>query len=267
MSDLDVALRAAQAAAEIVRGRYGDQLRRYDKGAADFATEVDIAAEAAIRAVLHAERPGDAIVGEELGGTGDAARTWLVDPLCGTLNYAAHTPLAAVNIALRSDDAVPVAVTADPIADELFWTAGEGAFVRRGGRDQRLTPAPDSRIIDVNLDPPFPNGATFRAVRMLADDAFGTRWRPRVLSTTLALAWVAAGRRAGYVTDGLLSGSVHFASGIALCQAAGCVVTNLVGAPVHTGIEGLVVGADPATHRELLALVARHHADRFTIET
>ena len=109
--------------------------------------------------------------------------------------------------------------------------------------------------MDVNLDPPFPNAPGFRAVRLLADTGFIERFRPRVVSTTLAVAWVAAGRRAAYVTDGDLRDSVHFASGIALCQAAGCVVTGIEGQPLHTGVGGLVVAADPQTHADLIALI------------
>jgi myo-inositol-1(or 4)-monophosphatase len=112
-----------------------------------------------------------------------------------------------------------------------------------------------SRLVDVNLDPPFPNDPRFRAVDLLADRGFGARFRPRVVSTTLAVAWVAAGRRAAYVTDGDLRDSVHFAAGIALCQAAGCVVTSLDGGPVHTGAGGLLVAADRQTHAELLHLI------------
>jgi myo-inositol-1(or 4)-monophosphatase len=83
------------------------------------------------------------------------------------------------------------------------------------------------------------------------------RFRPRVVSTTLAVAWVAAGRRAAYVTDGDLRDSVHFASGIALCQAAGCVVTGIQGQPLHTGAGGLRVAADEPTHAALLAIIAK----------
>jgi myo-inositol-1(or 4)-monophosphatase len=54
---------------------------------------------------------------------------------------------------------------------------------------------------------------------------------------------------------------VHFTTGIALCQAAGCVVTNLDGQAVHTGIHGLVAAADPETHQELIGLVARQRGD------
>jgi myo-inositol-1(or 4)-monophosphatase len=78
-----------------------------------------------------------------------------------------------------------------------------------------------------------------------------------VVSTTLAVAWVAAGRRAAYVTDGDLRDSVHVAAGIALCQAAGCVVTGIHGQPLHTGTGDLVVAADEQTHAALLALVRK----------
>ncbi|WP_202125173.1 inositol monophosphatase family protein [Actinomadura physcomitrii] len=106
--------------------------------------------------------------------------------------------------------------------------------------------------MDVNLDPPFPNAPAFRAVDLLADARFAARFRPRVVSTTLAVAWVAAGRRAAYVTDGHLRDSVHFAAGIALCQAAGCVVTGIHGQPPHTGPGGLIAAADPDVHSALL---------------
>jgi myo-inositol-1(or 4)-monophosphatase len=71
----------------------------------------------------------------------------------------------------------------------------------------------------------------------------------------LAVAWVAAGRRAAYVSDGRLHDSVHFAAGIALCQTAGCVVTGLDGHAPHTGTGGLVVAADHETHTALLDLI------------
>ena len=48
--------------------------------------------------------------------------------------------------------------------------------------------------------------------------------------------------------------------GIALCQAAGCVVTGLRGEPVHTGAGGLLVAADQPTHATLLALIDRQFA-------
>ncbi|AGL13917.1 inositol monophosphatase [Actinoplanes sp. N902-109] len=258
-SDSEVALAAAAAGAAVVGARYGTALTRVDKGAGDFATAADLDAEAAVVALLHDQRPGDAVLGEESGrsGPGGNGREWLVDPLCGTLNYAVQTTLACVNVALREDGEATVAACADPFSGETFWSDKGGAFVRRDGRDDLLVPSAASALIDVNLDPPFPNDPAFRAVTLLADRDFGRRFRPRVVSTTLAVAWVAAGRRAGYVTDGHLRDSVHFAAGLAVCRAAGCVVTGLLGEPLHTGVGGLVVAADEETHTALLDLVSR----------
>ena len=257
IADVDVARTAAQAGAAVVRTMFGTPLARMDKSGGDFATEADVAAEKAILDVLHTARPGDAVTGEESGRTGpaEAERRWLVDPLCGTLNYAVHSMLVAVNVALRVGSDLTVAASADPFSEEVFWTDGVHAHVRRDGVDELLEPSPDSRLVDVNLDPPFPNAPGFRATALLADPRFAERFRPRVVSTTLALVWVAAGRRAAYVTDGRVHDSVHFAAGIALCQAAGCLVTGLDGHPPHAGTGGLVVAADPETHLALLDLI------------
>lgn len=253
LDDSEVAIAAALAGAQAVHTRYGQRLIRIDKGAGDFATDADVASEEAILGVIRAARPGDAVHGEEGGrqGAADAARQWLVDPLCGTLNYAVGNMLVAVNVALRNG---PAAV-ADPFGGEVFFTDGVTARVRRDGNDTLLTPTAATQLVDVNLDPPFPSAPGFRAVDLLAHPGFAERFRPRVVSTTLALAWVAAGKRAAYVTDGGdLTESLHFAAGIALCQAAGCVVSGVDGAPIGQAGRGLVVAADAETHEALVSM-------------
>ncbi|MDG6103176.1 inositol monophosphatase family protein [Dactylosporangium aurantiacum] len=258
IDDLELAIAAAEAGAAVVRSHFGTRLDRFAKGGGDFATVADIEAERAILDVLRSARPGDAVHGEESGRSGGGDRTWLVDPLCGTLNYAAGAMLVAVNVALRTPAGTAVAVSADPFAREVFWTAAGGpAHVRDREGQAVLVPSAQSVLVDVNLDPPFPNGPAFHPARLLADPAFGERFRPRVVSTTLAVAWVAAGRRAAYVTDGALRDSVHFTPGIALCEAAGCVVTGLRGEPLHTGAGGLLVAADAPTHAALLEIIER----------
>ena len=104
MNDWDVAIAIAEAGAAVVHRCFGTTLQRLEKGAGDFATHADLEAENAMRAVLHRKRPEDAILGEEDGrsGASSGVRTWLLDPLCGTLNYAVRMRVAAVNVALRS---------------------------------------------------------------------------------------------------------------------------------------------------------------------
>ncbi|MET7676920.1 inositol monophosphatase family protein [Streptomyces seoulensis] len=252
--DLELATAAALAGADVVRAGYGKELARTDKGGGDFATAADVAAERAVLDVIRAARPQDAVLGEEGGRqcAPDTGRLWLVDPLCGTLNYAVGNLLVAVNVALRDG---PAAV-ADPFTGEVFRTDGETAWLHHEGADTPLRPTAATALVDVNLDPPFPSAPAFRATDLLAHPVFVARFRPRVVSTTLALTWVAAGRRAAYVTDGTgLCDSVHFAAGIALCRAAGCVVTGLDGAPPGPDGRGLVAAADAETHSLLMKLI------------
>jgi myo-inositol-1(or 4)-monophosphatase len=234
-------------------------LARFEKSVMNFATDADIAAEQAILDVLRAACPADAYRGEELGDSGNPSsdRVWLIDPLCGTLNFAAHTPLMAVNVAVRDGDQVRVAASADPIAGEIFWTDGQAAYLRRDGVDSTLLPSAASGLVEVDIDAPDPSPTGFQTVQALTEPAFMAAFRPRVVSTTLALAWVAAGRRAAYLAGGRLRDSVHYASGIAVCQAAGCVVTGLHGQPLHTGSGGLLAAADERTHAALTAVINR----------
>ncbi|GAA2327969.1 hypothetical protein GCM10010246_07600 [Streptomyces cuspidosporus] len=115
--DAAVATAGARAGADVVRAMYGRRLDRVDKGAGDFATAADIEAEKAILGVIRAARPDDAVLGEEGGRQGavGAVRQWLVDPLCGTLNYAVGNMLVAVNVALRDG----AAAVADPFGGEV----------------------------------------------------------------------------------------------------------------------------------------------------
>ena len=260
MHDFDVAIVVADAGAAVVRRCFGMPLRRLEKGAGDFATHADIEAENAMRAVLHRERPADAILGEESGRSGASSgqRMWLLDPLCGTLNYAVRMRVAAVNVALRSGGKFVAAAVADPFNHEMFWTDGRAAFVRVDGQDTPLAPHGSSQLVDLNFDPPFPNAPAFKAAMLAADAEFAARFKPRVVSTSVALTWVATGQRAAYITDGDVRESVHFAAGLAICEAAGCTVTDLRGRAWGSGVTGLVAAADAETHAALLYLVRKY---------
>ena len=172
-----------------------------------------------------------------------------MDPICGTLNFAAGVPLFAVNVALEVDGAAAAAAVVDPVAGHAFGTDGNTAWQRVDGVNRLLTPSSSSRLVAVNLECSYPNEV---GTRLLSDETVRARFSPRCLSTTLALAWVATGQQAAYVTGGDLRGSVHWAAGIALCRAAGAVVTNLAGEELHTGAHGMVAAADTETHAVLL---------------
>lgn len=258
VNDSEAAISVVRAGAEQVRRLFGTAVDRVEKGAGDFATDADVRAERAMLAVLARERPRDAVVAEESGRSGpaDSARTWLLDPLCGTLNYAAGMRVVAVNAALASSDGVVAAAVADPFSGEVFWTDGGSACVRVDGHDEPLAPDASSRLVDLNLDPPFPSAPEFRAAALAGDERFVSAFKPRVVSSSLALAWVATGQRAAYITDGDVRASVHFTAGLAICQAAGCTITDLRGHPGRHTPDGLIAAADTQTHSAVLALIS-----------
>jgi myo-inositol-1(or 4)-monophosphatase len=259
MTDVETAIAVAEAGADVVRRRFGTNLERLDKGDGDFATGADVEAERVMLTLLQAQRPEDKVLGEEGGESGSGPRMWLVDPLCGTLNYAVRMRVAAVNVALMAGGKFIAAAVADPFSREIFFAESSSAFMRSNGKDEMLVPDARSRLVDLNLDPPFPNAPAFKAATLAASSEFASHFRPRVVSTTIALTWVATGQRAAYITDGdIMEKSVHFAAGIAICEAAGCVVTDLLGEPWGSGATGLVACADPETHSALMNLIGNY---------
>lgn len=257
LTDAQVAVAAAQAGAAVAHRHYRTAVERHLKAGTDFATDADLEAETAVRALLGEHRPQDAQLGEEHGPSGpDSERRWLVDPICGTRNFAAGLPLMCTNVALTVDGAVTASAAAECVGDETYWTDGEQAWVRRGGADVPMRPDAGSLMVAFDLE--VGAEARRRFSEVLADPAFVATFQPRITSSTLALAWVAAGRHAGYATDTDPSGNVHYAAGLGLCLAAGCVVTDLDGRDVTSregGRRGLLVAADEPTHRDLLALL------------
>ena len=101
---------------------------RRKSSAADLVSAADHASEQAIVALLRAERPGDAILGEEGASVGAAARRWLVDGVDGTVNFLRAIPQWCVAVVLEEDGEPLATAVLDPARDELFSAArGEGA--------------------------------------------------------------------------------------------------------------------------------------------
>ncbi len=128
--DLALALELADAADAIALRRF----RAHDlvvdtKPDLTPVTEVDRAIEEALRARLVRERPGDGVLGEELGETGGGGRRWIVDPIDGTRNYSRGIPVWATLIALELDETVQLGVVSAPALRRRWWAErGAGAY-------------------------------------------------------------------------------------------------------------------------------------------
>jgi histidinol-phosphatase len=111
-------------------------------------TEADTAVEVLLRDRLSQERPGDAILGEELGTTGDGHRRWIVDPIDGTKGYARGIPVWATLVALELDGELAVGVVSAPALGSR-WSAARGRGAQRDG--EPVTVSKVARIEDAHL--------------------------------------------------------------------------------------------------------------------
>ena len=96
-------------------------------------TEADRAVERALRERIARERPGDGLLGEELGDApaADTAarRRWIIDPIDGTKGYVRGLPVWATLLALEVDGRVEVGVVSAPALGRRWWARrGDGAF-------------------------------------------------------------------------------------------------------------------------------------------
>ena len=204
VNDAEVARAAAAAGAAIVRDRFGGAYQRLDKGGLDFATDVDIDAERAIIEVLRRDRPADPSSGR---GRRASARNCRGPDVAGRSAMWDRELLRRGSGRGRQRGARwpggAAAAVADPfVARSLLPTMATRIFTRMPAR-HRSTPRGDSRLVDIDLDErPMLTG--FEPLALLGDAEFRSAFQPRVTSTSLALTWVAAGRRAAYLTDGEL---------------------------------------------------------------
>ena len=128
MSEDDIALaaRLADAAGAAIRPLFRARYSIETKEDASPVTEADRAAEAAMRVILEAERPGDGIVGEEYGIAREGAeRRWVLDPIDGTRSFVTGRPIFGTLIALIEGETPVLGVIDQPILRER-WVGAKG---------------------------------------------------------------------------------------------------------------------------------------------
>jgi myo-inositol-1(or 4)-monophosphatase len=225
---LENATQAARAAGELLRARFlagGEEATGSKSTPTDVVSEADLAAERAIRAIISARRPGDAILGEEGGETqvGEGLR-WIVDPLDGTVNFLYGIPQWCVSVAVHDDDGGVAGVVFDPLRDELF--AGE-----RGGRPTlngvAVAGSQATDLASSLVGTGFAYAAEVRALQAAVLAGLLPRVRDvrRMGSAALDLAWTAAGRYDAFYERGVQAWDI--AAGVVLGECAGLCVRTL----------------------------------------
>jgi myo-inositol-1(or 4)-monophosphatase len=239
---LAVARDAAEAAAVELRERFGERARgvRTKSTPTDLVSDADLAAEHAIRSVLAARRPGDAILAEEGGETAGGELRWVVDPLDGTINYLFGIPAYAVSIACEDASGPVAGVVLDPASGERFEATRSGSATLNGEPVDGGRRAESLDVAMVATGFGYDPAARARQADVLLRVLPRVRDIRRVGAAALDLCWCACGRFDAYYERGVNAWDV--AAGGLIASRAGLEVRTLPAA----GDEPAGIAAAPA---------------------
>ncbi|CAN5634311.1 inositol monophosphatase family protein [soil metagenome] len=230
----DLALDAARAAADLVRGyaERGVSVAATKTSTIDVVTEADRASERLIRDLVATARPDDAFLGEEGDDeAGTSGVRWIVDPIDGTVNFLYGLPQYAVSVAVE--------LHGEMVAGVVLDVAKGVEYVARPGVDGSTVALRDGQSISVRGPAPMSErliatGFSYVSdVRVVQAAAVGrllplVRDVRRLGSCALDLCHVAEGRLDGYVEEGVHLWD-HAAGGL-IARAAGARTVSGVGA-------------------------------------
>jgi len=224
------------------------------KSETDVVTEADHLSEALVIDAVREAFPGDAVLSEEVGVVLPAAdvapsgRTWVMDPLDGTVNYANGIPFFCFSLALVVDGRPVAGVVRDPIRGESYAATDDGPALLDG---HVISARPKERLRDCVIS------------MGLSGDRAAERWArlrsavrvPRGFgAAALSLAYVANGRFDAFIQEQNLSPWDIAAAGL-IAERAGVTVSDLAGGPWFTleaPTRTMSVVAAPAPHQAAL---------------
>ena len=189
---LNIMIKASEKASKALIRDFGEieKLQVSSKGPSDFVTNADIKTEKIIIEELKKAKPHYSILSEEKGLelNKDKNKTWIIDPIDGTINFLHGVPHFAISIALKIEKEIIAGLIFDPIKNEIFYAEkNNGAYFN----NQRVRV---SRKNDVN-ECLFGTGGKL-------DKNYNFLYR-KSGSAALDLAYVAAGRYDGYFQKNL----------------------------------------------------------------
>jgi len=256
---LDLATRAAFRGGRLAAARLGDPGYLKWKGHRDVVAGAAIEVQEAIVSVLRQECPDDQVLAEE--GPEDepldvgASRLWIVDPICGSLNFVHGIPFFALSIALRVDGEVRVGVVHDPMREETFAARRGGGATLNGRTISVITPPLGPGFWEqAVLGTDLPHAGPLRAQALRVFNLLSTEVLGQVImgSPALGMAYVAAARQHAYWT--LDAKPWDVAAACVVLAEAGALITDADGGPWQLS-EGTYLVANPVTHNWALSSI------------
>ena len=256
-ADILLANRLADSAGAAIRPFFRSAFASESKIDASPVTEADRAAEMAIRSILDAEFPNDAIIGEEYGEKlGTTGRTWVLDPIDGTVSFMAGRPIFGTLIALL-EEGWPVLGVIDQCISGERWVGVAGRETMLNGKPVRTRSCRSlGKAVLASSGPQYFDDHNAEHFMALAAKTAQKRmvWGGDCYNYGL----LAAGHIDLVVESGL---KLHdFAALAPVVEGAGGMMCDWNGEPLHAASDGNVIAlGDPARLEDVLeALACRH---------
>lgn len=230
--ELDVALRLAHEAGDVIMSYYQTGTAVDRKAGNEPITAADRAADSLIVAGLREAFPNDGLLTEESDDDRsrlNKARVWIVDPLDGTAEFITETGEFAVLIALAIEGQPALGVIYQPARKRLFQAVqGQGAYQIFGGELTRLRVSMETNPASMRLVASRSHYSPFIEV---ARQALGIESVNRVGSVGLKVGLVARSACDLYLAT-TVSKEWDLCAPHALLLEAGGMLTNLCGTPL-----------------------------------
>ena len=253
-SDRALASRLADVAGAAIRPLFRAKYHVETKADASPVTSADRAAEAAMRRLIEAEHPRDGIIGEEYGVKDSATgRSWVLDPIDGTISFIAGRPIFGTLIALVQDGWPVLGVIDQPIARER-WIGAAGVPTLFNGQPVRTRrcAALDDAMMATSSPHYFSDDAAARYLKLAA--GFAVR-RLVYGGDCYNYGLLASGHLDLVVEAGLKL--YDFAALVPVVEGAGGLMCDWAGEPLNAHSAGDVIAlGDPARLEEVLEALA-----------
>jgi myo-inositol-1(or 4)-monophosphatase len=249
----------ARRAGELQLSRAENVGEIIEKAPKDVVTEVDLLCEKLMVDAIRERFPEDAILSEEQGGEiSKEGRTWLLDPVDGTANYARANPMFCACVSVLEEDAVTHAAVAAPRIGDLYHARlGGGAYLDSRGESAPLRVSETERLEDAlfGADISFLGDLSVPSGKINLRRLLTATWQFRALgSAGVRGAWLAA----GYLdlSIGTRNTAWDYAPTVLLVSEAGGRATDLSGEPWTQASDGLLA-TNGALHDEALEILTR----------
>jgi len=251
---IEVAKKAAIEAGKAILSLRKGRLRIKTKSnASDIVTQADLESDKIISKILKTSFPNHGFISEETANDASLSDyTWIIDPLDGTLGYAAGLPFFGISIGLIRDNKPYLGVINLPDFGSLYWAEkGKGSYLN--GKKIKVDSLKDLSRAIISFDYHFAGGRRKEIQRILIKIADKVRYPPTFACSVVSLA---------YIAQGICHGNIHsaypwdFAAGAAIIEEAGGKVTNYQGKTIDWSEKSIdLLATNGKLHNSILSLI------------